>query len=373
MTMTQQISKPQPIKQIAKRVVNECLQVQPDEQVIVASWDHTLDYATALALEVEHAGGVSTTTLQINEFFWSYLKEVPEAQYTRRQKGFLSLLDQTDAVIQLGGPKDPSVFPTVPGERMGKMFEGQKAIGDKFMERKIRTLNLPIGLVTPERAKTYGFDYENWERVTMNSLDVDHAKISSLAAKIESRIRNATNVSVTASNGTDLRFKLKNRPVHTHDGIIDKTDIDKGTIFEALPAGAIELAPDEASAEGTVLFDQPTAIAGKMLSGLRLEFENGHLTKYTAQSNIDAFKGLYENASGDKDRVANIVIGLNSRAELIGFFTDRYVHGTVSIGIGGNKGIGGTNDTQFGHEETLRKPTLEVDGYTLVSNGKIQA
>jgi len=152
--MTQQLSKPQPVKQIATRVVNECLRVQPDEQVIIASWDHTLDYAKALALEVEHAGGISTTNLMANDFYWAYLKEVPEAQYTRRQKGFLSLLDETDAMIQLGGPKDPSFYPTVPAERTGKMIEGQKAIGDKFMERKIRVLNLPIGLVTPERART---------------------------------------------------------------------------------------------------------------------------------------------------------------------------------------------------------------------------
>ena len=373
MSMTQQLSKPQPVKQIATRVVNECLRVQPDEQVIIASWDHTLDYANALALEVEHAGGISTTNLMANDFYWAYLKEVPEAQYTRRQKGFLSLLDETDAMIQLGGPKDPSFYPTVPAERTGKMIEGQKAIGDKFMERKIRVLNLPIGLVTPERARTYGFDYENWQRVTTNSLDVDHAKISALAGKVESKLRNATSVRITAPNGTDLQLKLKNRPVHVHDGIIDKIDVDKGTLFETLPAGAIELAPDETSTEGTVLFDQPTALAGKMLTGLRWEFENGKLTKYTAQSNIDAFKGLYESASGDKDRVGDIAIGLNPRAELIGFFTDRIVQGTVSIGIGGNKGIGGTNDTQFGHEETLRKPTLEVDGYTLVSNGKIQA
>src|SRR4029077_19188016 len=259
MTMTQQISKSQPIKQIAARVVNECLQVQPGEQVIVASWDHTMDYANALGLEVEHAGGISTTTLMGNDFYWGYLKEVPETQYTRRQKGFLSLRDQTDAMIQLGGPKDPSNYPTVPGERMGKMFEGQKAIGDKFMERKIRVLNLQAGLVTPERVRSYGFDYENWQRVSTNSLDVDHAKISALGGKIEAKLRNATSVRITASNGTDLRLKLKNRPIHIHDGIIDKADIDKGTIFEALPAGAVELAPDETGTEGTILFDQPTA------------------------------------------------------------------------------------------------------------------
>jgi leucyl aminopeptidase (aminopeptidase T) len=373
MTMTQQLSKPQPVKQIAQRVVNECLRVQPDEQVTIFSWDHTLDYTNAIALEIEQAGGVSTTILQMNDLYWRLLKELPEAQYTRRQKGFLSLLDQTDAWVQLGGPKDPSVFPTVPDERLSKMIEGGKQIGDKFLEREIRVLNLPIGLVTPERAKTYGFDYENWQRVTTNSLDVDHEKISALSGKIESKLRNASSIRITASNGTDLKLKLKGRGVHVHDGIIDKTDIDKGTRFETLPAGAIEVAPDEASAEGMVLFDQPTALAGKMLTGLQLKFENGHLTHYAAQSNLDAFKGTYEKMSGDKDRLANIVIGLNPRAELIGFFTDRIVQGTVTIGIGGNKGIGGTNETQFGHEETLRKPTLTVDGYRLVDQGRIQA
>ncbi len=374
MTMTQQLSKPQPIKNVAKRVVNECLRVQPDEQVTVFAMDHVLDYSTALALEVEHTGGISTTVLQTNDFFWTYAKEVPEAQYARRQKGFLSLLDQTDAMITVSaGPRDPSLFRTVPGERLAKLIEGGKQMADKFLERKIRVINLPFGQVTPERATTYGFDYENWQRVTTNSLDVDHAKISALATKIESRLRNGTNIRITASNGTDLKLRLKNRPIHIHDGIIDKTDTDKGTLFETLPAGAIELAPDETSAEGTIAFDQPTALAGKMLSGLQWEFENGKLTKYSARSNLDSFKGLYDNALGDKDRVGNIAIGLNPRAELIGFFTDRIVEGTVSVGIGGNKGIGGTNETQFGHEETLRKPTLVVDGYTLVDQGKIQA
>jgi leucyl aminopeptidase (aminopeptidase T) len=372
MTLTQQLSKPQPVKQIAKRVVNECLMVQPNEQVTVFSWDHTLDYASSVAFEVEQAGGIATTILQMNDLYWRYLKEVPEAQYARRQKGFLSLLDQTDAWVQLGGPKDPSLFPTVPDERLGKMVEGGKAVGDKFVERGIRVLNLPIGLVTPERARTYGFDFQNWQRVTTNSLDVDHAKISALSGKVESKLRNANSIRITAANGTDLTLRLKNRPVHIHDGIIDKSDLDKGTRFETLPAGAIEVAPDEASAEGMVLFDQPTALAGKMLTGLQLKFENGRLTSYTAQSNFDAFKGTYEKMSGDKDRLANVVIGLNPRAELIGFFTDRIVQGTVSIGIGGNKGIGGTNETQFGHEETLRKPTLTVDGYKLVDQGKIQ-
>src|SRR5260370_34249485 len=151
MTMTQQLSKPQPVIQIAKRVVNECLRVQPDEQVTVFSWDHTLEYANAVALEIEHAGGISTTILQMNDLYWRYLKEVPEAQYARRQKGFLSLLDQTDAWGQLRGPRDPSLFPTVTDARFGKMIEGGKAVSHKVLGRRTHVLNPPIALVTTEK------------------------------------------------------------------------------------------------------------------------------------------------------------------------------------------------------------------------------
>src|SRR5262249_9180118 len=148
LTVMEQVSRTDNLKQIASRIVNECLRVQPNEQVTVGTWDHTFEYAETLALEIEKASGVSTTTLMGNNFYWSYLKGVPEEQFYRRQKGFLALLDQTDAMIQLGGPQDPSDYARVSKERAAKMIQGQQAIGDKFVEKKIRTLTVPIGLVT---------------------------------------------------------------------------------------------------------------------------------------------------------------------------------------------------------------------------------
>src|SRR5215471_10182877 len=59
MTLSEQVSRTEPVKQIASKVVNECLKVKPDEQVNIFTFPHTLDYGDALALEVEKAGGVS--------------------------------------------------------------------------------------------------------------------------------------------------------------------------------------------------------------------------------------------------------------------------------------------------------------------------
>jgi aminopeptidase len=241
-----------------------------------------------------------------------------------------------------------------------------------MVERKIRIINLPIGIITPERARTYGFNYQHWHDNFVKSINVDHSKMGSTGMKLASKLQPGKQVKVTANNGTNLTFKLSDRPVHIHDGIIDRHDVEKGTPFENLPAGVIEHSPDENTVEGVIQFDQPAAVAGKVLKGLRWEFGNGHLVKYSALEGLEAFKGLYENASGEKDRLADIAIGLNPHAELIGFFTDRIVQGTVSIGIGGNTGMGGKNSTVFGNEGTLRKPTLEIDGHPVIVDGKIQ-
>ncbi len=188
MTVSEQIVRPESSKDIASRVVNECLMVKPNEQVIINTWDHTLDLAGKLALEVEKASGVSTVTMMSNDFYWSYLSGVPEEQFKRTPKAFLSMLDQADAIIAIGGPKDPSGYTRVPAEKSAKWIDGQQVIADKTAERKIRTIGLQYGLVTRERAKQYGFDYENWMRITNNSIDVDYSKISITGQKLADKI-----------------------------------------------------------------------------------------------------------------------------------------------------------------------------------------
>jgi hypothetical protein len=44
---------------IARKVVKECLQVKEDEQVLIQTWDHTLDISNSLAgffPELSHQG-----------------------------------------------------------------------------------------------------------------------------------------------------------------------------------------------------------------------------------------------------------------------------------------------------------------------------
>ena len=71
------------------------------------------------------------------------------------------------------------------------------------------------------------------------------------------------------------------------------------------------------------------------------------------------------------DKIAQFAIGVNPRMELIGYSTDELVLGTASVGVGANRGIGGKNDSSFSFAGTITKPTIEIDGYTIMVDGKI--
>lgn len=63
-------------------------------------------------------------------------------------------------------------------------------------------------------------------------------------------------------------------------------------------------------------------------------------------------------------------IGINHAAKP-GFLDNAIVQGSVTLGIGDNKELGGANVSAFGFQGTLGKPTVLLDGRTLISEGKL--
>src|SRR5438309_1031764 len=133
---------------IAKKVVKDCLQVKEDEQVLIQTWDHTLELSNALALEIYQTGATPLIALSTDELYLGYVTKVPEKYYVKRPRAFLSLLDEVDASVWLFGPKDPKILKMAPEQRMVKSFEAENTIIEKYIERRIRTVNLPVGYVT---------------------------------------------------------------------------------------------------------------------------------------------------------------------------------------------------------------------------------
>ncbi len=356
---------------IARRVVHGSLRIHEDDMVLIETWQHTLGLASEIGLECYKIGAKPLVTLLTDELWWSTLDNVPDQYIRKTPRHMLNAMDGTTAWIGLGGPQDPTKFREVSSSKLESFAEADRPVLDKQFEKKVRTAELILGQVTPERARVYGFNYEQWLRMTQESIKVDYPKMTELGRKISNRLEKGSKVRVTSKTGTDLKFEITKRPVHIQDGIVDDEDIRRGLVSTQLPSGKVEVPPFEDSARGTVVFDSPRALKGRLVSGLSLTFEKGKIVGFQAKQYGETFKEVLDISRGDKDIIAQFDLGLNPRVELIGYTTDELALGTATIGVGSNKGIGGRNDSSWTFSGTVAKPTVEVDAHKIVVDGRI--
>lgn len=353
-----------------KRVVKTCLRIRKGDNVTIYAWRHMLDLAEAFTMECRRAGALTHTEFGTDEIFYDTLLNL-SLDYLKTTDPFgLALLDIATANIFISGPESPERMKQVSADRWSATFKAEKPFFDKFLERKIRSADIMLGHVTPQRAKTYGFNYEVWKKTVNAALNVKYEDMQKLGKKLRNILENSREVHVTAPKGTDLTFNLEDRPVHVYDGIVDDEDIEKGALFAGLPSGSVSLAPAEDSANGTFVSDIPEPQYGLLIHDVKWGFEDGKLTTFKGGKNIDAIKATCERGTGDKDKIGAFTIGLNPKAKT-GFIHNPIVLGTVTIGVGDNRELGGENESDWGFHITATQPSVELDGKQIIRRGKL--
>ena len=356
-------------RNLADTVVNTSLRVGRDETVLINTWQHTLPLASQLAYQVRKAGALPLMTLDMDEYLWKSLTEIPVDNLRKPLRHQLALLDETDAAIFLDGPEDPMTYRRVQGPQLGAFFESGQKMTDKIREKKIRSVDLQVGQVTEPRAKTYGFNYNEWRKNVEEASNADYEKIAQTGKKLSSVLTHARQVEITGDR-TGLRMEIGAHPVLVEDGIIDEEDQSKGFVFTSIPTGFVTLAPRRGTTEGSFHSDIPQPNVGQLIKGIDWQFQKGRLVKLSAEANFDAFQKMYENDTGDKDQAAFLSIGLNPAVKL-GYLANALALGTVTVGIGDNQFLQGENKSSTTFQASLSKATVTADGKPIVTNGKL--
>jgi len=361
------------VSKIVQNVVNQSLRIREDDVVHITASKDTVDLAEEVAIECRKAGAETTTGYASERVWYWSLQNLPLEWLRGPAKIDAALLDVVTAFIGLNAIADPRPMGKISPERWAANFEGADHFYRKFLERKVRSATVTMGLVTRERARSYGFAFPAWKRAVEGALAADYSKIAATGRKLRELLDGMSHdVHVTSKSGTDLRFRLASRKCTVDDGIIDDEDLSAGVFQTTLPAGTVFVAPDEKSANGTVVFDLPVPQRGKLIRGLSWTFENGQVTKFAAAKNGDMVIPLWEKASGEKSQFGAFGLGINHAAKP-GYLDSTIVHGAVTLGIGDNKPLGGTNQSTFGFQGTLLKSTVTINGQRIVAEGKLLA
>jgi leucyl aminopeptidase (aminopeptidase T) len=364
---------------LAHQAITKCLNVQEGENVWIQSWNHTTDLASEIALVCQEKGAQPFITLN-DETYWirslegaskNFLQTLPSTK--------TAALEQTDAFIFMIGPRKPIDWSKIPPEKhelaniwyleSNKYLDSWHKIARK---RLVRMLGIEYCIATREMASSLGLDYNEWRKIMLDGCLADQRQITERAVKLTKIFRECSKVNVETSFGTSLKFKLAGREPIIGDSIVTAEDAGKG-IVKFLPSGFVEVAPDEDSAEGVVVYNLPVYIhGGKKIEGLTLHFHRGRIIEYSARGGVECFEDYLKSSHGDADKFGFFGLGLNPCLKPC-FRQDDKVLGGVTIGIGANEDKGGKNRTVRGRGwwACMNEATVMFDGKTVLEDKQL--
>jgi leucyl aminopeptidase (aminopeptidase T) len=352
----------------AKNVIRRSLQIKPKENVIVESWNHGFDAAKEFVYQLRAAGARPMLLLEDEETHWRSVDTLPPAKLGQVSKSEWAAVSSADAYIFLPGPADIARYRA----NLAKMGAATSYNSDWYRRAEkagLRGARVLLGYVSPERARAYGFEYGPWRSMILEAGSADYGALSRKGHRLADTLSREAEVEVTDPNGTHLTFRLKGRGAKCDDGIVDKEDLKAGDFMTGVPGGSSYVAPDEGSAEGIVVADLPMPYLGTLSRGVRFEFRDGKAS-WSSSSGSEAIQASYERATGAKDRLAAISIGLNPAVKY-GFLQDDLAAGCVEISIGDNTEWGGRNRSSFSSGARMSQATVKIGRKTVVDHGRL--
>jgi hypothetical protein len=215
-----------------------------------------------------------------------------------------------------------------------------------------------------------------YDRVYLDALDIDYGAMAEQMHAVTVRLRKGE-TRVTTPAGTDVRFRIGNRPVNRQTGDASKTNARNGRIridrHTELPAGVMRVAPLEPSVNGVIVL--PAArFFGTSATNVRMEIRSGVVTESSATTGADAVKAFLASQPG-ANRFREFALGFNPKLTIptgeqaLPYYG--YGAGVVRMSLGDNSELGG--DVRGGGIRWLFFPdaTVVTDGVTIVDRGRL--
>ena len=216
-----------------------------------------------------------------------------------------------------------------------------------------------------------------YDHVYLDALDIDYRQLTTRMDQAIRRLR-AGEVRVTTPHGTDIRFRVGDRPFNKQDGDASKARAAAGRIridrHVELPAGILRVAPLEESVTGVIIV--PSARFGAVLAeDVRLEFEKGVVVSARARVGNEAVQAFLSSDPA-ASRFREFCLGFNPKLVVppgesaLPYYG--YGNGVVRMSLGDNTELGGS--VRGGVVRWLFFPdaTVRVGADVIVRDGKLQ-
>jgi leucyl aminopeptidase (aminopeptidase T) len=350
--------------------------IKAGDKVLVAGSVRDSALLEDLAIESMKAGGQPLIALGSERLARRSYDEVPASYDSQPPTLNLAMVQTFDVQLSVDMGESEGVMAGVPAERMAARAKASEPLTEAFLKRGVRSVNLGNGLYpTAATAGRLGKTPAELAAIFWKAAAVAPEALRGRGEAMREALSAGKQVTISTPGGTNVSFGVVAARAMVSDGAITPEKVKQGAaaVQTWLPAGELLMPVAPGTAEGTVVIEK-LVFQGTVIEGLTLAFSKGTMTSMTAKSGLGALKALYDASTGGKDQFSYIDLGLNPEATLP-TNTGHIVWmapGAVTIGLGDNRGWGGTNASTFSLSAPVAGATLAVDGKAIIENGVLK-
>ncbi|HXQ95178.1 MAG TPA: hypothetical protein VN864_08450 [Thermoplasmata archaeon] len=356
----------------ARTIVTKYLKVRAGENAIIESWEHTMPMVSAMVDEVRRVGGQVLLVHNDEDAWWRAMDRKQSKLLGRSSAPEWAALRAADVYVNFWGPGDADRLEKLPDKPGNEAFAWNWPWYAVARKAGLRGVRMTTGFVTEGRARRWGLPRARWEEGVLRASLTDPEELAKIGTRLSKSLSRGKKVRITHSNGTDLEVALAGVPSRLTDGRphpYHKGDSDSG-MLQPVPAGTLDVALDSQHAEGRFRANRRTNIWWTVHTGGTLEFSDGKLTSWSFEEGEKEFARQYKTGTAGKDRASALKLGLNPAAgDLPNLETVE--SGSVSLQVGGNRYLRGSNTSNFFTWFSLAGAEVAVDGTPVIRAGQI--
>ncbi len=200
------------------------------------------------------------------------------------------------------------------------------------------------------------------------AMTVDFEMLRRRTEALADIITDAETAHVTSDKGTDVEFSLDGCQSFSLDGYFHE---EYG--FATLPPGEAPTHPKEGTANGTIVIDVSMDNLGQLDEPIELTLEDGFVVDVNGGADADALETIFNENDDNGRNLAEFAIGTNPKAKLIGNLAeDKKKAGTIHFAVGDNESLGGTTKSEIHLDGVIKTPTVRLDDTVIVDEGVLQ-
>ncbi len=200
-------------------------------------------------------------------------------------------------------------------------------------------------------------------------IEADFRAQKPICEKMAQLFTDASTLRLTTPAGTSLTMRIEGRKGNALTCIVDRP----GT-FSPVPTIEANVSPIEGTTDGRIAVDAsiPYIGIGLLREPVQVTVRKGLITTIEGGEQAERLRiDLESKKDPNVYNIAELGVGFNPRSNMIGIMLeDEAVLGSAHIGIGTSVTLGGTVKAAIHYDLIIWKPTIELDGRTVVEKGE---